>query len=128
MISGILTTYQRAYAVAQHAARPRIEPSLKRFAERLRTEIGTSHVLLFGSRARDNAAPDSDYDVIIVAERFVGMDPAVRARGLRAIWYDTGGDGPMDIICLSPQEFERAQERITLISAVLPQAIDLLAA
>ncbi|HMM43505.1 MAG TPA: nucleotidyltransferase domain-containing protein [Thermomicrobiales bacterium] len=114
--------------MAQHATRARIEPSLKRFAERLRTDVGASHILLFGSRARDNAAPDSDYDLIVVAERFAGMDPAVRARGLRAIWHDTGGDGPMDIICLSPQEFEQAQGRISLISAVLPQAIDLLAA
>lgn len=33
----------------------------------------------------------------------------------------------MDIVCLSPGEFEQANERISLISAVAPEAVDLLA-
>jgi hypothetical protein len=32
----------------------------------------------------------------------------------------------MDLICLTPEEFEEASRRITLVSAVLPEAIDLL--
>ncbi len=78
------------------AAPSRIEPALIRFAHRLRKEIGASHVLLFGSRSRDRALPDSDYDLVIVAD-------------------------------LSLDELEQAQNRISLIAAVLPDAIDLLA-
>lgn len=34
----------------------------------------------------------------------------------------------MDLICLTPEEFEQARHRITLVAAVLPEAIDLLPA
>jgi hypothetical protein len=33
----------------------------------------------------------------------------------------------MDLFCVTPQEFEEARNRITLIAAVLPEAIELLA-
>jgi hypothetical protein len=32
----------------------------------------------------------------------------------------------MDLICLTPEEFENALHHITLVAAVLPEAIDLL--
>ena len=32
----------------------------------------------------------------------------------------------MDLICLTPEEFEQARNRITLVAAVLPEAIELL--
>ncbi|HAX24547.1 MAG TPA: hypothetical protein DCX80_05865 [Chloroflexi bacterium] len=104
-----------------------VESPLRRFAERLHEELGASRVLLFGSRARGMAASDSDYDVIVVAEHFAHIDPAARARGLRAIWYEEGGDGPMDILCLTPREFDLSCDRVTLIAAVAPETIDLLA-
>ena len=44
------------------------------------------------------------------------------------MFYEVGGHAPMDIFCLTPEEFESAQDRVSLIAAVLPDAIDLLAA
>ena len=49
-----------------------------------------------------------------------------REIGLRDIFYAVGGNAPLDLICLTPQELEQARQRITLISAVLPEAVDLL--
>lgn len=112
--------------MAQSAIQPIIEPALERFARKLSTEIGASRVLLFGSRARDQAQTDSDYDLIIVSDQFSGVDPLRRGIGLRPLWYETGGDGPMDLICLTPEEFSEAQGRISLVATVLPDAIDLL--
>ena len=103
-----------------------MDPPVLRFAERLRDELGAERVLLFGSHARGAAAPDSDYDLIIVSDYFEDIDPLRREIGLRDIFYAVGGNSPLDLICLTPQEFENAQQRITLISAVLPEAIDLL--
>ena len=34
----------------------------------------------------------------------------------------------MDLFCLTPDEFENAQNHITMIAQVVPDAIDLLAA
>lgn len=112
--------------MAQHATQPAIEPALTRFAARLRDEFAAERVLLFGSHARSQAQPDSDYDLIIVSPHFVGVEPARRAIGLRQMWYEAGGEGPMDLICLTPDEFVLARGRITLVAAVLPEAIDLL--
>lgn len=83
-------------------------------------------MLLFGSRARGQERSDSDYDLIIVSPRFAGVESPRRAIGLRHMWYRVGGHGPMDLICLTPEEFAEAQRRISLVAAVLPEAIDLL--
>lgn len=99
---------------------------LRRFAERLREELGAERVLLFGSHARGTVGPDSDYDFIIVARSFEAEPELRRAVGLHDLFYASGGWAPLDFICLTPDEFERAKHRITLVSAVLPEAIDLL--
>ena len=103
-----------------------IEPALTRFAARLHDKIGASRVLLFGSYARGQASRDSDYDIIVVSPQFDGVERLRRHMGLRQIWYEVGGHGPMDLICVTPEEFTWAQDRITLIAAVLPESIDLL--
>jgi hypothetical protein len=36
------------------------------------------------------------------------------------------GDALLDLICLTPEEFEEARHHVTLVAAVLPEAIDLL--
>lgn len=103
-----------------------IEPALLTFATMLRERVGARRVLLFGSHARGRASPDSDYDLIVVARDFAGIAPASRAVGLRQFWYQAGGEGPLDLICLTPEEFARAHDRITLVATVLPESIDLL--
>jgi uncharacterized protein len=102
-------------------------PALSRFAERLREELGAERVLLFGSHARGNAARDSDYDFIVVADHYRSIRPLDRERGLHDLFYEVVGVAPLDFICLTPEEFEKARRSITLVAAVLPESIDLLA-
>ena len=108
------------------ATQPALEPALTAFAEQLRERIGAQRVLLFGSRARGQTSRDSDYDLIVISPCFASVEPLRRAIGLRQLWYHVGGEGPMDLICLTPEEFAEAQRRITLVAAVLPEAIELL--
>ncbi|CAN5754872.1 nucleotidyltransferase domain-containing protein [soil metagenome] len=112
--------------MAQSAGQATIEPALERFARKLSTEIDACRVLMFDSRARDQAQQGSDYDLIIVSGQFAGVDPLLRGIGLRSLWYEAGGVGPMDLICLTPEEFAEGQQRSSLVAAVLPDAIDLL--
>lgn len=103
-----------------------IEPAVRRFAARLHDTVGAEQVLLFGSQARGTAARDSDYDLIIVSNRFRSIPRLERGKGLREIFSEAGGRAPLDLICLTPEEFEEARGQITLVQAVLPEAIDLL--
>lgn len=112
--------------MARHTACLTTNPAIERFAEQLRRHIAAERVLLFGSHARGDAHAQSDYDLIIVSPAFATVEPPRRAIGLRQLWYDVGGDAPLDLICVTPQEFADAQHRISLIAAVLPDAVDLL--
>jgi predicted nucleotidyltransferase len=112
--------------MASTRTRRKLPPILIKFAEGLHDQIGAERVLLFGSNARGLAAPDSDFDLIIVSNRFEGIRAREREIGLRDIFYDLGGHAPMDLICLTPTEFEKARTGINLDAAVLPEAIDLL--
>lgn len=90
-----------------------MEPVVQRFAHLLHQEVGAERVLLFGSRAR--------------ADTFSGIESARRGVGLWELWYRAGGNAPLDLICVTPDEFALARARISLIAEVLPQAVDVLA-
>jgi hypothetical protein len=100
--------------------------ALARFGEALHDQIGATRVLLFGSRARRTQHKYSDYDLIVVSPQFASIHLLKRGQDLRQLWYGVGGDGPMDLICVTPEEFAMDRQRASLIAAVLPEAIDLL--
>jgi predicted nucleotidyltransferase len=103
------------------------EIAARAFARRLREDLDAEHVYLFGSQVTGRAGPDSDYDFLIVSKRFEGISLLRRPVGLHDIYYAVGGTAPLDLICLTPDEFEVAKTRATLVRSVLPEAIDLLA-
>lgn len=83
-------------------------------------------MLLFGPRARPGADVDRDVYLIVVSPSFERASEFERSIGLRDLYYAEGGNAPLDLICLTPDEFDQARQTISLISAVLPEAIDLL--
>ena len=103
-----------------------VDAGLSRFAIRLEDAIGAERVLLFGSRARGDARADSDYDILVVSAKFRGVSRLERPVPLYELFYESGIHAPVDIFCLTPEEFEWASNHITLVNAVLPEAIDLL--
>lgn len=71
--------------------------------------IPTDAVYLFGSRARGDARPDSDIDLIIVSPAFSGMP----------LWkrWEVLGDAlsevlqPIEVRAYSPEEFDSKKDR-----------------
>ena len=102
-----------------------IDPALMRFAHHLRDQIGAEHVWLFGLD-KDDPEHEDDIELIIVSPRFAGMEWRQRQFGLHDLWYAAGGTDPLHLICATPEEMIVAQQRATLVAAVLPEAIDLL--
>jgi uncharacterized protein len=71
------------------------------FAERLKT------VVLFGSRARGDATPESDHDVFLVVEN-LPKEPVSRLMELRGSLRDCLADlpGAVSLVGRTPPEFE----------------------
>lgn len=78
---------------------------LTRYA-RLMAERYGARLYLFGSRARGTTGPESDYDLVAVAESFVGQRRIARAPDRYRLWREAGGFGiTLDLHCYTPEEF-----------------------
>lgn len=86
----------------------------------IRADLAPRHVILFGSHARGEATTDSDIDLVIVSERFEGVPHPNRHRALfRHIWRDRS----VDVICLTPEEFERLRKWAGVVSTACEEGI-----
>ncbi len=91
---------------------------LRRFRRRISGRYKIERMLLFGSRARGTARPDSDVDLILVSRRFRGKNAIDRAAPLYLEW-----DLPysVDFLCYTPQEFEAFSRRGGLVRQALQE-------
>jgi uncharacterized protein len=80
-----------------------VEPLLRRLADCYRPVA----IWLFGSRARGDAAPSSDWDLLVVVPDDIpeaDIDP-------RAVWRATRGIGPVaDVLLCRKGDFEDARD------------------
>lgn len=100
-----------------------MSPAFRRFLGRLRRELRPQRVLLFGSRARGDNRPDSDYDLLVVSDRF-GSIPWVRRAALVTILWDL----PLDVepICLTPGEYRRRRNEISIVGEAVREGVALI--
>lgn len=95
------------------------EEQLREMAAAICTEIPGAEVRLFGSRARGEARPDSDVDLLITApdawlalqDRWDVLD--------RLRWQLSGPDQPVDLLLFSQSQ---VLQRLPLHSSVVAQA------
>jgi len=79
---------------------PTAESAIAEMTERIRREIHPDRIILFGSRARGEGGPGSDYDLLIVAP-----SPLPRWRRTAAVYRLLAGLGvPKDIVWWTPEE------------------------
>jgi predicted nucleotidyltransferase len=81
-----------------------------------------SRILLFGSRAAGTARPESDLDVIIVAEAFAGI-PFVRrmAYVLGLVRFPRH----VDYLCYTREEFARIRQSSSVVQGALRECAEL---
>lgn len=76
-------------------------------------------VLLFGSRARGDYLVTSDIDLIVVSSRFKGVEFVKRPVQVLKVLYREGVRAPLDLLCYTPEEFERKRREIGIVREAL---------
>jgi len=82
----------------------RLPEGFQEFLDRLIAEFDPDKVILFGSRARGEASEESDTDLLVV----MPCDD-LPLRVAHRIRHATYPDFPMDLVVMSPAEFEERQ-------------------
>lgn len=73
----------------------------------LRQAFEPQDIILFGSQARGDTHEHSDVDLVIVSDSFRGVNPAYRHRPFfKILWRRRS----VDLICLTPEEFEKLRQ------------------
>lgn len=88
----------------------------------LTSRLGPVRVILFGSRALGTHLKASDYDLILVSEKFRGM--SFRDRIIEAT-REWDGDYRLDVLCYSPGELEDRRGRIGVVAEALRHGIEI---
>ena len=89
---------------------------LEDILDRLVSKLNPDQVYLFGSRARGDAKPDSDFDLLIVVTESTLPGYARDRLALRAL---RGIRVPVDTVVLTREEFDSKREIVSSLPATV---------
>jgi uncharacterized protein len=95
---------------------------LEGFRKDISKEYPIKKMILFGSRASGKITRHSDIDLILVSPKFRGRKRLDRSPPLYLKWdlhY------PVDLICLTPEEFSRKKKQIGIIKQAVEEGIEI---
>ena len=102
-----------------------LTPAFHRFLGRMRSALRPERVILFGSRARGDHRPNSDFDLLVVSGKFQEVPWVERAAMVLVFW-----DLPFDLeaLCLTPDEFKKRSHEISIIGVAASEGVVLVSA
>lgn len=93
------------------------DPILREIVSRLVVALSPQRIYLFGSQARGEAGPDSDYDILIVVERLEEPSYRLAQRGYRSL---RGVAAAVDVVVWDRRTFDaRAHLKASFPATVL---------
>ena len=95
---------------------------LKKFKNQVGKRIKIVKLILFGSRAGDNAKEWSDVDILLVSYDFEGEKYFKRSPEFYQMWdyaYD------IDILCLTQKELAKKENQIGIIRQAVKEGIEI---
>ncbi|MBI4360973.1 nucleotidyltransferase domain-containing protein [Candidatus Micrarchaeota archaeon] len=99
-----------------------MDEKLSALLKDIRLLFSDAKIYLFGSRAKGTAKAQSDYDLIIISQKFKAT-PFVNRGGL--IWRHTDVPIVADLLCYTPDEFQKVSKTSVIIKDVLQHATPL---
>jgi|SRR3989344_2039803 len=95
---------------------------LKEFKRNLSRVIPVKKMILFGSMAYGKPHKWSDFDLIIVSQKFRKKVSFRRSLGFYKYW---NLDYPVDFLCYTPEEFNRLKKQITIVKEAVEKGIEI---
>ncbi len=93
---------------------------IKDFLTKVKKEFAPEFIVLFGSRARGDELKESDFDILVVSQRFEGVHFLERIFMLYQLWdYDCD----LDILGYTPEEFRRKEKEIGLVRQAINEGV-----
>ena len=86
---------------------------LKTIVDDLRAAFNVKQIVLFGSRARQAARPDSDFDILAIVESEI---PYRRRQGVAMAAIRDDVNVEMDLFVLTPDELARSLNRFESVT------------
>ena len=93
---------------------------LKKHIDFLKKSFNPEKIILFGSRARKDHLEESDFDLIIISNRFKNMNFRERISKAYGMWDKKQN---LDIICYTKQEFEKKKKQIGIVQQAAKEGI-----
>ncbi|MHA1608287.1 MAG: nucleotidyltransferase domain-containing protein [Candidatus Freyarchaeota archaeon] len=95
---------------------------LRVFLRRVKEAYNPERMILFGSRARGDHLKDSDYDLIIVSEKFRGVHFLERISRLLELLDE---DVAVDLLPYTPEEFEKKRREIGIVRKAVEEGVEI---
>lgn len=99
----------------------RMNKSFERFKSSIKKEFKPMHFILFGSRAKKTEFVYSDFDFVIVSEKFRDMDWHKRISKVVRHW---NCEANIDILPYTPEEFERKRSQICIVQQAVREGVE----
>lgn len=100
----------------------KIKKDVLTFLSRIK-ELNIETVVIFGSRVRGDYLKHSDLDIIIVSRDFSTV-PFIDRSNVIYKYYDTWkGEGSLEVICYTPEEFERKKAQIGMVKDAVEEGL-----
>lgn len=92
------------------------------FAKIIKKVFKTDKIILFGSRAKGTNRKDSDYDFMIVSNKFKGLEFTDRISKIYPYW---SYDDTIEPLCYTPEEFNKLKKQITIVREAVREGIEI---
>lgn len=92
------------------------------FLKKVRERFEPQKIVLFGSRGRGDELKQSDYDIIVVSQKFEGVPFLKRLEMLFELWdYDFN----LDILAYTPDEFEAKSQELGIVAQAVREGMEI---
>ncbi len=95
---------------------------LKKHINFINKKFSPNTIILFGSRARGDHLEESDFDLIVVSDKFKNINFRDRISKAYGLWDKKQN---LDVICYTNKEFESKKNQMGIVRTAVQEGINI---